>query len=220
MTEKEQLLERAKALGLEFAKNAKADTIKKAIAQAEKSTEDDLLIVDSEEANNGPKETEIRAQLELEYREKLAAEVEKITANAECKIATSSGDGGIIMAGQAKLKARKEAFALKRVIVSQKDPMKQNWEGEIVTVSNDVVGDVRKYIPFNIDEGYHVPQMILNALESKQATVFINKRVNGQNVQTAKLIKAYGIEYLEPLTVEELSELASDQSARNSIGND
>lgn len=218
MTQKEQLLERADALGLKFAKNVKVETIEKAINQAELEAtieEEPTSVV------SAPSEEEIRAQLEEEYKNKLEAEVKKVTANIEFNLASKSIDNmnNKTTIGQAKLKARREALALKRVIVSQKDPMKSNWEGEIFTVSNDVVGDVRKYVPFNIDEGYHVPEMILNMLRSKQCTVFVNKRVNGQNVQTARLVNAYSITELPPLTQEELNELAADQSARQSIDN-
>lgn len=220
MTEKERLLEEAKPLGLSFAKNAKADTIKKAIAQAKldssivenKTTEEEPTVT-------APTEDEIRAQLEAEFAEKLEAEKKKITANVEVNLAAKAVDGinARTSMGQAKLKARREALRLQRVVVSQKDPMKQNWEGEIITVGNDVIGDVKKFVPFNLDEGYHLPTVIINVLKAKECTVFVNKRKNGQNVQTAKSIKAYSISELEPLSQEELNELASDQSARGAI---
>lgn len=222
MTEKEQLLERAKALGLKFANNVKAETILKAIKQAELDEKEEALVAEAglePVLVKGPSEAEIRAQLEAEYKSKLEAEMKKVTANLEVNLASKSveniNDRAVL--GQARLKARKEALSLERVIVSPKDPSRQNWEGEIMTVSNDVVGDVRKYVPYNLEEGYHIPKMIMNVLRTKQATVFVNKRVNGQNVQTARLVSAYAITDLPPLTQEELNELASDQSARHAI---
>ena len=96
--------------------------------------------------------------------------------------------------------------------------MKQNWDGEIITVSNDVVGDVKKYVPFNVEEGYHVPQMILNMLADRKCTIFVNKKGrDGKYVQTAKMINAHAIEYLPDLTQDELDELARAQAARLSI---
>lgn len=222
MTEKEQLLERAEALGLKFAKNVKMDTISKAIKQAELDEEQDVKNEQAglaEKTVLAPTEDEIREQLQAEYDSKLEAEMKKVTANLEVNIAAKAVDSinNTVSLGQAKLKARREALALVRVIVSQKDPMKSNWEGEIITVGNDIVGDVKKYVPFNLDEGYHIPRMIANVLKGKECTIFINKRVNGQNVQTAKLIKAYSVTELQPLTQEELDELAADQSARHAI---
>ena len=70
---------------------------------------------------------------------------------------------------------------------------------------------------FNADDGYHIPKIIYNSMKDRECTVFINKRVNGENVKVGKQIKAYSIEVLEPLTQEELEQLGRDQKARQSI---
>ena len=222
MTEREELLEEAKSLGLEFAKNAKTDNIRKAVEQArlEKIDEEAREEVGlSEPEPTPPTEEEIRAQLQKEFEEKLAQETAKITANIEANIAMKSEEAaqGNMSIGQAKLKARREAMKLVRVNVTCKDPLKQSWEGEIISAGNDVVGDVKKYIPFNTEDGYHIPQIILNALKEKTCTIFVKKRINGQTVNQGKQVKAYNIEELPPLTVEELEELARDQAARQAI---
>jgi len=224
MTERKELLEEAKALGLSFANNAKTENIQKAVvaAKEEKASEEAFVEAGGEVAPQAvaPTEATIRAQLEAEFAEKLEAEKKKIVANVELNMAQKAGDtaAGKLTIGQAKLKARRDAMALKRVIVTCKDPSKQNWEGEILTVSNDVVGDVKKYIPYNLDEGYHVPQIILNMLKDRECTIFINKKGrDGKYVQVAKTIKAHSVEILPDLTEDELSELAAEQAARQSI---
>jgi hypothetical protein len=58
-------------------------------------------------------------------------------------------------------------------------------------------------------------------LESKEATIFKRKKGrDGKFVNEAKLIKAYHIDYLEPLTQEELDELARRQQAYAGIDED
>ena len=168
----------------------------------------------------GPTEAEIRAQLEEEFAARLDVEKRKIAANMEVNM-TKTAEGaanGMVTLGQAKLKARREATALKRVIITTKDPMKQNWDGEIITVSNDVVGDIKKYVPYNLEEGYHVPQIIVNMLRDRKCTIFVNKKGrDGKYVQTAKIISAHSVEFLPDLTQDELDDLAAEQAARQSI---
>jgi len=223
MTERQELLEEAKALGLKFAGNAKTETIKNAVASAKSDAQDEAAYVDAGGVVNKPTpptEADIRAQLEAEFAEKLELEKKKLTANMEINMGLKNDDAASnrVVIGQARLKARREATKLVRVNVTCKDPMKSAWEGEIISVGNDVIGDIKKYIPFNTEDGWHVPQMILNVLESKECTVFKQKRGrDGKSVNEPKQIKAYSIEYMEPLTQDEISELARDQVARQAI---
>jgi len=225
MTERQELLEEAKALGLKFAANAKTETIKNAVSSAKEDakTEAEFIEAGGEITPQAvaPTEADIRAQLEAEFAERLEEEKRKISANMEVNMAVKSDDaaGNRMMIGQAKLKARKEATKLIRVNITCKDPMKSSWEGEIISVGNDVVGDIKKYIHFDTDNGWHVPQMILNVMKNKECTVFKQKRgPDGKHVSDTRQIKAYGIEYLEPLTDNEMDELARDQTARQAVG--
>ena len=223
MTDRQKLLEEAKALGLKFAHNAKTETVQKAVeqAKADNVAEEAFIEAGGEvETVAVPTTSDIRAQIEAEFADKLKAEVAKATANMEVNMASKSKDAGNnrVMIGQAKLKARKEATAQRRVVVTCNDPMKSASEGEIISVGNDVIGDIKKYIPFDVEEGWHVPQMILNVLETKECTVFRKKRgKDGKSVSDTKQIKAYSIRYLDPLTEDELAELAREQAARQSI---
>ncbi len=221
MTKKESLLEEAKAFGLSFAKNAKTETIEKAIAQAKEEAEAAEAVVEAggsvEEPTQGETTEEIEARLRAEFEARLESEKRKLQANMEVNLIKKGQEAaeGKVSIGQARLKARREAMALERVIVTCKDPAKANWDGEIITVSNDVVGDVKKYVPYNLDEGYHVPRIILNMLKDRKCTIFVNKKGrDGKYVQVAKTINAHSIEYLPPLTEEELTELAREQAAR------
>ncbi len=221
MTERQTLLEEAEALGLTFAKNAKTEVIKKAVKQEKEDVLTEEAFIEAGGEVEAPvvkmTEDEIRAQIEKEYEAKMVMEKAKMQANLEVNLATKSNEAmdNRVSIGQAKLKARREAMSLKRVVVTCKDPMKASWEGEIISAGNDIIGEVKKYIPFNIDEGYHVPQIILNVLSSKKCTIFVNKKgKDGKMLKAGKQVKAYNIDYLEPLTPEELTELGRDQSAR------
>lgn len=117
--------------------------------------------------------------------------------------------------GQFRARHRLEATKLVRVRVTCMNPFKKDIEGEIFTVSNSVVGTVKKYVPFNADEGWHVPQIILNAMRERMCQVFVKEKTkNGVSVKRGKLIKEFNIEVLPPLTEDELHDLAQRQAMR------
>lgn len=206
-TERQEALEEAKELDLTFPKNAKLETIKAGIAEA----------IDNSNDGEEPDESleDMKARLEAEYKEKLKAEVDKLSATANADMAANMSETPAMK----KLKKIREATKLIRVIVTNRNPMKQSWEGEIFSVSNDMGVNVKKYIPFNEENGYHVPQIILNMLNNKKCTVFVNKKIGKEKVKVGKQIKEYGIEILPPLSEEELKELGDDQRARDALSN-
>ena len=113
---------------------------------------------------------------------------------------------------------KKEANKLIRIRLVCMNPAKKDWEGEIITVGNSVVGTIKKYIPFNADEGWHVPKFIYDALVERQCQVFVTiKDSRGNALRRGKLIKEFSIEILPPLTEQELQELARQQAMRRSV---
>ena len=108
---------------------------------------------------------------------------------------------------------QKSASELMRIRVTCMNPAKKEWEGEIFTVGNAVVGTFKKYVPFNADEGWHVPRMIYQQMLERQCQVFytVTNR-NGVKTRAGKLIREFNIEVLPPLTVEELKEIAQRQA--------
>lgn len=113
---------------------------------------------------------------------------------------------------------RREAAALIRIRVTCMNPAKKEWDGEIITTGNSVVGTFKKYIPFNSDEGWHVPQIIYNQLVSRQCQVFTTVTdARGNKVRRGKLIREFAIEVLPQLTPEELHDLAQRQAMAKSI---
>tara|TARA_B110000211_G_scaffold67659_1_gene78110 strand:+ start:99 stop:644 length:546 start_codon:yes stop_codon:yes gene_type:complete len=120
--------------------------------------------------------------------------------------------------GQMRLRKRKEASALIRVRVTCMNPNKREWQGEIFTVSNSVVGTFRDYVPFNLDEGWHIPQIILNQVKARKCQVF--KTVNGprgEKIRKGALVPEFSIDVMTPLTKQELAELAQRQAMSGNI---
>lgn len=118
---------------------------------------------------------------------------------------------------EAARRSRKKAEASKlvRVRIHCNDPAKKEWPGEYMTVGNSFVGTYRKYIPYNLDEPWHLPQIMVNALREKRVQVFTTKKgKHGIPIRESKSIAAYTIEVLPPLTEEELKALAAQQLAR------
>lgn len=114
---------------------------------------------------------------------------------------------------------RAESLRLIRVVVNCMNPAKQSWESEPISVSNAVVGTVKKLIPFNLEAGYHIPYIIYLALKERQCAIRTTVKDPRTGVDTPKmrLIKEFNIVVLDPLTKEELAELATQQAVNNSI---
>jgi len=110
---------------------------------------------------------------------------------------------------------RNEALKLVRVRIHNLNPGKRDLHGEFITIGNKYIGTVRKLIPFGeeSENGYHIPQIILDDLRQRKYQAITTKRVDGQIKITSRLAPEYNIEILEPLTPEELRELAMKQAA-------
>lgn len=113
---------------------------------------------------------------------------------------------------------RKDALRLVRVIVVCMSPNKKDWPGEIFTVSNSIIGTVKKYVPFNTDIGYHIPYIIYEQLISRQYQAFVKtKMANGQTKTTPKMLSEFNVQLLSPLTKTEMGELKTQQALNHSI---
>ena len=113
---------------------------------------------------------------------------------------------------------RKEANKLVRIRLTCMNPTKKNWPGEVLTVSNAVIGTVKKYVPFNAEDGYHVPYVIYEMLKSRRYPQYSTVKLsNGMQKRTSKLVKEFSIELLTPLNAEQLKDLAERQAMNHSI---
>lgn len=123
---------------------------------------------------------------------------------------------------KATLRARliKEATRLVRVRVTNMNPAKAAFPGEIFTVANSMVGTIRKFIPYGAgtEAGYHIPYAIYEMIKRKKFTL-VKKEVgpNGTPVFNKYERKEFAIEVLEPLTPKELQKLAAEQAATGRV---
>jgi len=159
-----------------------------------------------------------------EFTHENVTQTETQTKSSETEVVPKQGTPKEVARDLAKLKQsqinqkRREANKLVRVRITCMNPDKSEHPGEIFTVSNNIVGTIRKYVPFNADEGWHVPQMIINIMKERKCQVFVNKKVsNGQTVKRGKLVNEFAIEILDKLTDKELETLKTKQLAAQSL---
>jgi hypothetical protein len=110
---------------------------------------------------------------------------------------------------------------LVRLRIQNLDPKKKDLPGEILTVANQVLGVVSKFIPYNevSDGGYHVPYCIYRMMLRRQfqnITVTKNPRTGREQVKYS-MAKEFSLEVLPPLTPAEISRLAQAQLAAGSL---
>ena len=107
----------------------------------------------------------------------------------------------------------KLAMKLTRVVVTPNDPTMVNYPGLIFSVGASGLNNgrmVKKFVPFNNEEGWHVPQIILNQIENGQMQKFKTvTRANGEKVLEPYLTKKFNVRILDPLTPEELKQVAA-----------
>ena len=122
-----------------------------------------------------------------------------------------------------ELEGLRERNALKliRVIVRSNNPLKRDHSGDIFTVGNKSLNGgkpVKKYIPYNNEDGWHIPNILYEHLMAAECQIFKKVTRNGQEFMEPTNIKAFNIEVLPPLTEEEIQQLAIKQKATGSIG--
>ena len=181
------LKERAKQMGIPFSNNISLETLRKRIA-------------DKMEGKDEP-------------------EVNPLAGDSEIAAITSAPKK--LDAKQNALALRKlmqrEQMKLVRVRITNMDPKKKDLPGEIWTVSNEYLGNVRKMIPYGeqTDDGYHIPYCLFRLLCSKRFLHIrtVKDRVTGQERQEKQWVKEFSLDVLPDLSKEELASLAAAQAA-------
>lgn len=113
-----------------------------------------------------------------------------------------------------------DAARLIRIRLQCMNPAKTEWPGEIISVGNSTVGSFSKFVPFNAEEGWHVPNIIYKALMDRHCQVFTTVTDSrGNKTRKGKLIREFSIEVLPNLSSEELHDLAQRQAMSGAIDN-
>jgi hypothetical protein len=126
---------------------------------------------------------------------------------------------------EVKLNARqqmiRDQMKLIRCQIVNLDPKKKDLPGEIFSVANEVLGNVRKFVPYGevTEGGYHIPFVLYKLLKKRK---FLQIRVRrdprtGTNTTTQAWVTEFAITVLDPLTPDELRNLATAQIAAGSI---
>lgn len=194
--ELELLRSRADKLGIEYHHRAGVDKLK-GLINAKLSGE----------SKPEPKEESVSAENEKPTKDLskwLSQPIKKGGATGRAILETEK---------QRKQRLRQEAVRLVRVNVAQMNPNKRDWEGEIFSVGNSVVGTHKKYVQFNTP--WHVPYIIYLHMKERMCQIFVNGRDDkGNKIRVPKMIKELNVELLDDLKPHELKELAVKQAAR------
>lgn len=112
-----------------------------------------------------------------------------------------------------------DEMKLVRVRITNLDPKKKNLPGEILTLANEVLGTVRKFIPFGevTDNGYHVPQCLYRMMDERKFLDIRTRKKDGKTYIEQRWAKEFALEVLPQLTPQELARLATAQIAAGTV---
>lgn len=191
-SELDMLKARATMMGVEFSNNIGIDTLRARVNAAMEGSE---------------------APKEVSKAKDDAPEVNALTGEA----ADVDPDAGLTT----RQILQRDQMKLVRVRITNLDPKKKDLQGEVITVANEFLGTVRKFVPFGevTDEGYHIPYCIYNMLSERvflHIRTFKDKRT-GQIQIEQKEVREFALEVLPPLTPKELAALATAQQAAGGL---
>lgn len=113
---------------------------------------------------------------------------------------------------QKRTRLLNEANRLVRVTVVCLNRDKSEWQGEILTFSNSFIGTIKKFVPFNSENPYHVPTALITMMKERNHTIFKTKRDNmGRKIRYGVSVPEFSIVEHEALTTEEHAELRKIQ---------
>lgn len=122
---------------------------------------------------------------------------------------------------QMRNRIRLEQTRLVRVRIQNLDPKKKDLPGEFITVANEYMGTIRKYVPYGeaTDGGYHIPYCIYNFLKNRKfLNISVRKGKNGGQPRIEQgWVREFAIELMPQLTQEELNQLGAAQIAAGSL---
>lgn len=135
---------------------------------------------------------------------------------------TSAEEAPVENRAQKRRRIGQEARKLIRLRITNLNPNKKDLHGEIFTVANEFVGIVKRFIPYGetTDEGYHVENILYKQMKARkflQVKTRKDPKNPGNMLVDTKWVNEFALEVLDPLTKEELEELARVQAASGSL---
>jgi len=116
-----------------------------------------------------------------------------------------------------------KSMKLVRLRIVNLDPKKKDLPGEFLTVANEHLGTVTKFIPFGevTDNGYHVPYCLYKMMKNRKflnIRTYKDKKNDNQIRVEQRWANEFALEVLDPLTPQQLAELAAAQTAAGNMG--
>lgn len=149
--------------------------------------------------------------LGLEYKGNISAKA----LRKQIMDTLNAADDSEGMSDNDRATAEKDSIKLIRCIVMPNAAHMRDYQGQLFSVGNSLINAVSKYVLFNVE--YHVPKIILDHIQQQEMQFFVTRKVNGREIRESKMTRAYSVTILDPLTDEELKELARSQENRNAV---
>lgn len=246
-SELELLKNRARLLGVEFSNNIGLETLKERVAakmaaiggdEAEAPTEqassEQPNPLENEDGPTGDFDDDIEEEAADEVTQPAVTKTDPIELKPIAPFVapdlpdptkSSSLGSPVAEAADKPLSFRQQLFnenmKLVRVRIQNLDPKKKDLAGEIISVSNKVLGTVKRFVPYGetTDEGWHIPYIIYKELSTRKfLQITTSKDRQTKQVKVVKRwAKEFAFEVLPPLTEQELKQLAAAQAAAGSI---
>ena len=117
---------------------------------------------------------------------------------------------------QVRAKLMADANRLIRCRITCMNPHKRDWTGEVFTAGNSFTGAIKKFVPYNCEhaESYHIPKILLDVMRERKYLQTRQIKSKSGAIQESYFVPEFQIVELDPLTEEELAQLASDQRNR------
>lgn len=196
----------ADRLGVKWTKNQKAETIQKNIKAFQDEQAGESGETKSTVGTQGTNPDEYSEDTVFVDPKTGLIDVSKLKQNR-------TKYGRLLYHPKVRMALQKEANKLVRVKITCMNPAKKEWKGEIFSVTNSIIGTVKKFIPYNTEaaDAYHVPQVLLNAIEQREYQAFSTVRVKGVDTKKPRQVKEFAIEKLPPLSQQEIDAIAKKQ---------
>lgn len=208
--ELEMLKSRARMMGVEFSNNIKAETLRERIAA--KLAGDKPPV----EAPEAPESTEVPNALTIGAAS-VTLDAGAVAASTLVSPSAAPAETTVVPEKTFRQKLIEDATRLIRLRITNLDPKKKDLHGEILTVANEYIGTISKFVPFGevTDDGYHVPYCLYEMMRDRE---FLDIRTlrdlrTGVPRVTTRMAREFALEILDPLTPEELERLAQAQAA-------
>lgn len=125
-------------------------------------------------------------------------------------------ESGELSVAQVRANLMADANRLIRCRITCMNPNKRDWTGEIFTAGNSFTGSIKKFVPYNCEhaESYHIPKILLDVMRERKYLQTRQIKSTSGAIQESYFVPEFQIVELDPLTEEELAQLASDQRNR------